>query len=57
MDEMVHTSHRKEPRNLSKESSNSKNRAQIAIEVKFYRADNPVSQGPDNPPTPTKYLE
>jgi hypothetical protein len=57
MYEMVHTSHRKEPRNLSKESSNSKNRAHVAIKVKFYGADNPVSQGPDNLPTPAKYLE
>jgi hypothetical protein len=46
MDEMMHTSHKKEPRNLSKESSNSTNKVEVAVKG----PDNPVRQGPDNPP-------
>jgi hypothetical protein len=53
MDEMMHTSHRKEPRNLSTESSHIINYVQVAVQG----PDIPVHQGPDIPPPQFFFLK
>jgi hypothetical protein len=52
MDEMMHTSHRKEPRNLSRESSHIMNNVQVVVQG----PDIPVHHGP-NILAPTIFFE
>jgi hypothetical protein len=54
MDEMMHTIHRKEPRNISRESSYKINNVQVVVQgpdIPVHQGlDIPVHQGPDIPP-------
>jgi hypothetical protein len=65
MDEMMHTSHRKEPKNLSRESSYKINNVHVAVQGRIFRStrgrifrvpDIPVHQEPDIPP-PRNFCE